>query len=297
MRKRKRVWVFAAGLVSLCYLLLLASRAWSEEPKAGGSCVARVDVYQTGSKKTSFSKMFRYTARVRPNTRECSVVDWQLSWDYHRKDTGKLEKDVMLLATTVERGEGNATEEGEIQEDTNDTELNFRAENVSCRLCDAPTATKKQGPHEENEDQEVKVSANLQALDGTWITNQRTKCRAWVWGTSPSNNEAVSWSGACKNGLAQGHGVLMWGKDSRFEGNFRDGKRNGYGTETQDPPGIRFEGEWRDGRPNGHGVLTYPSDPHLGEIRFEGEWHDGCFWDGKRRANWSRAFEECKQGQ
>ncbi len=32
----------------------------------------------------------------------------------------------MLLATMVERGEGNATEEGEIQEDTNDTELNFR---------------------------------------------------------------------------------------------------------------------------------------------------------------------------
>ena len=45
---------------------------------------------------------------------------------YHRTDTGKLEKAAMLLATTVERGEGNTTEEGEIQEDTNDTELNFR---------------------------------------------------------------------------------------------------------------------------------------------------------------------------
>jgi hypothetical protein len=121
--------------------------------------VARVDVWQAGSKKTSFSKMFSYKARVRPNTRECSVVDWQLSWDYHRKDNGRLEKDAMLLATTVERGEGNATEEGEVQEDTNDTELNFRAENVSCRLCDAQSPRKKQGRQEQEENQAATASA------------------------------------------------------------------------------------------------------------------------------------------
>jgi len=137
--------VLATGLVGLCFLLLSSGGAWSEEPGAGGSCVARVDVWQAGSKKTSFSRMFSYKARVRPNTRECSVVDWQLSWDYRRKDNGRLEKDAMLLATTVGRGEGNATEEGEVQEDTNDTELNFRAENVSCRLCDGTSTRNKQG--------------------------------------------------------------------------------------------------------------------------------------------------------
>jgi hypothetical protein len=155
------------GLVSLYFLLLSAGGAWSEEPRAGGSCVARVDVYQVGSKKTSFSKMFSYKARVRPNTRECSVVDWQLSWDYHRKDTGKLEKDAMLLATTVERGEGNATEEGEVQEDTNDTELNFRAENVTCRLCEeAATRKKQEQPSRESSGEKVEEKSGPHYKDG-----------------------------------------------------------------------------------------------------------------------------------
>ena len=51
--------VLAMGLVGFCCLLLFSGGTRGEEPGAGGSCVARVDVYQTGSKKASFSKMFR----------------------------------------------------------------------------------------------------------------------------------------------------------------------------------------------------------------------------------------------
>lgn len=202
--------MFATGLVGLCCLLLLASGAWSEEPKASGSCVARVDVYQGGSKKTSFSKMFRYKARVRPNTRECSVVDWQLSWDYHRKDNGRLEKDAMLLATTVERGDGNATEEGEIQEDTNDTELNFRAENVSCRLCDekrANTGTSSAGGA--REPAQAKKEDCERYLCVCSSANYRVT-RAWNESTrsceSPQTNCA---SGCSEHDGSRGTGILL----------------------------------------------------------------------------------------
>ncbi len=129
--------------IGFCLLLLFASRAWSEELGSSSSCNARVDVWQAGSKKSNFSKkLFTYKARVRSNTRACSVVEWQLSWDYHRLTNGKLEKDTMLMTTTIESGNANATEEGEIQAETDDAELNFRAEDVSCRLCDEKTVKK-----------------------------------------------------------------------------------------------------------------------------------------------------------
>lgn len=135
---------FATGLVGLSVLFLFVSTTWSKEPGSSGSCTARVDVWQAESKQSHLSKKtFHYKARVRSNTRECSVVEWQLSWDYHRLDNSKLEKDAMLMKTTIERGEGNANEEGEIREETNDTEFNFRAEDVSCRLCEESPVTKK----------------------------------------------------------------------------------------------------------------------------------------------------------
>jgi len=211
--------VFAIGLVGLCYLLIYVSKARSEESGTGGSCVARVDVYQGGSKKTSFSKIFSYKARVRPNTRECSVVDWQLSWDYHRKDNGRLEKDAMLLATTVERGEGNATEEGEVQEDTNDTELNFHAENVSCRLCEAsrkkqtPATSSSEKSHSEDnaECPEVTLECDCPeigpaAKSGVRVSgrNRRTgKC--WTLADAPLYCEQ---NAVCANAAAQGEKLL-----------------------------------------------------------------------------------------
>ena len=44
----------------------------------------------------------------------------------------------------------------------------------------------------------------------------------------------------------------------RYEGEWRDGKRHGYGTATTHS-GWRFEGGWRDGNRHGYGTVTLSS--------------------------------------
>src|SRR5262245_58192243 len=79
------------------------------------------------------------------------------------------------------------------------------------------------------------ANKEVPAADRHWITDQRTKCR--VWNPDPVPNESIKWSGACKNGLAEGHGRLEW-----FD--------NGKSQEVD-------QGEWHNGKRNGHGVATY----------------------------------------
>jgi hypothetical protein len=88
--------------------------------------------------------------------------------------------------------------------------------------------------------------ARAQAPPG-WITDKKTGCK--VWNPSPQSNEAIEWSGPCKNGLADGEGTLQWtqnGKPSdRYVGEYHAGKRNGHGTVTF-RNGRTIQGEWRD---------------------------------------------------
>lgn len=129
----------------------------------------------------------------------------------------------------------------------------------------------------------------MQASDGNWITDQRTKCR--VWNPFPKPNESVTWSGACKNGLAQGHGTLEWFEDGKStsvdQGEWRDDERNGHGVYTYNN-GDRYEGEWRDDKPNGHGVLTDANG-----VRFDGDWRDGCFSLGNKKVAIGREMSSC----
>ena len=127
-----------------------------------------------------------------------------------------------------------------------------------------------------------------------WITDSRTGCRVWNSYPHPPN-EAVSWSGSCVNGMAQGPGVVQWFKDGKpSEGGhveFRNGKMNGHGVYTAEDGsrydgemrnnmanghgiatlanGSRYEGEYRDNKRNGRGLQTYANGD-----RYEGEWHD-----------------------
>jgi hypothetical protein len=63
------------------------------------------------------------------------------------------------------------------------------------------------------------------ALAGDWIADRKTGCR--VWNSNPTAQESLSWSGRCKDGLAEGAGVVQW---------FRDGL-----------PFERDEGQWQGG--------------------------------------------------
>jgi hypothetical protein len=83
-----------------------------------------------------------------------------------------------------------------------------------------------------------------------WITATNQRCK--VWNPEPRPNESVTWSGPCKDGLASGKGVLHWTEDGKpdaeFDGEYANGKRNGFGVIIA-PDGRRGEGEWADDEP------------------------------------------------
>lgn len=113
-----------------------------------------------------------------------------------------------------------------------------------------------------------------------WIADQHTGCR--LWNTFPREGDTVRWDGQCVNGYANGYGRARWSAFGREyevdEGEFRAGKLNGYAVITAGRD-SRFEGEFRDNRPDGHGTLEEDG------VRYSGNWSKGCFaQDGKRAA-------------
>ena len=71
-------------------------------------------------------------------------------------------------------------------------------------------------------------------------------------------------SGDCVNG----YGVIIYVNGNIYEGEFKNGKRDGQGTLTW-TDGEKYEGEWKNGNYHGKGTLTYVD----GTI-YEGEWHN-----------------------
>lgn len=105
-----------------------------------------------------------------------------------------------------------------------------------------------------------------------WITDANG-CK--VWDSVPSPHESVTWSGACKDGYAEGKGKLTWFLNghphSTYEGEMSGGHYNGSGTQIW-PTGSRYDGNWTDDRANGHGIYRAVD----GEV-CSGEWKNGCF--------------------
>jgi len=112
----------------------------------------------------------------------------------------------------------------------------------------------------------------------------------------PQPRETITWSGACKDGFAEGPGTLewfannkltvhyestltrgvlngagyaKWASGAEYEGAFLNDRRHGKGIE-QLPDKTRYEGEWKDGKRNGKGI-----EQLLDRTRYEGEWKDG----------------------
>jgi len=143
------------------------------------------------------------------------------------------------------------------------------------------------------------VAAEVESR-GDWMADARTGCK--VWNPHPRPDEGVRWSGACKDGLAHGFGVVQWVRDytplERDEGEWREGRQIGKAIQVW--PTGRYEGEVVNGEPQGRGVLILPTLRYEGEFRngkangsgtmvkstetFEGSWKDGCFRNGARRA-------------
>jgi hypothetical protein len=131
--------------------------------------------------------------------------------------------------------------------------------------------------------------------DVAWIAD-KNGCK--VANPFPQPGESISWSGACKNGVADGDGLLQWYIDGkaadRYEGALREGWAEGKGTLTraeggrysgdwkhslQDgngryeaTDGSWYEGQWKQGQPHGHGQYRTPDGRTV-----VGEWVNGVF--------------------
>lgn len=114
----------------------------------------------------------------------------------------------------------------------------------------------------------------------------------------PQPGESITWSGDCKNNVADGEGVLQWFVDGKiadkYEGTLKDGWAEGKGTLTRSEggrytgdwkhslqdgdgrydaaDGSWYEGQWKDGQPHGHGQYQGPDGRS-----FVGEWVDGVY--------------------
>jgi TonB family protein len=86
----------------------------------------------------------------------------------------------------------------------------------------------------------------------------------------PHENEAVSWSGACENGLASGEGTLQWFLDGKpngiSTGTFRNGQLEGRGARIA-ANGDRIEGMFAAGRPDGRMLISYTGGKSF-EVQF-----------------------------
>ena len=131
--------------------------------------------------------------------------------------------------------------------------------------------------------------------DVAWIAD-KSGCK--VANPFPQPGESITWNGQCKNGTADGEGLLHWyinGKAAdRYDGTLKLGWAEGKGTLTraeggryagewkhslQDgdgrydaADGSWYEGQWKQGQPHGHGQYQTPD----GRV-FVGEWVDGVY--------------------
>ena len=129
-------------------------------------------------------------------------------------------------------------------------------------------------------------------------------CYSWFPGPVPG--WTVTWSGGCAGGLASGTGTLKYvrdGKEGKFSGLLRDGKRHGDWVERQ-PHGTVREGPYVDGKKHGRWVLrlangTVEEGPVV-EGKRHGRWviretdgtvRDGPYVDDKRHGYWVFRFD------
>ena len=120
------------------------------------------------------------------------------------------------------------------------------------------------------------------ASGGEWISDTHG-CK--LWNAFPRPGQSVTWSGACRDGYADGHGVAEWFKDGQFtgraEGDSVAGKRTGKGVVVW-ADGGRYEGDFVDGKRTGKGVFVGPNGN-----RYEGDVVEGPMPTGKGVFVWA----------
>jgi len=123
----------------------------------------------------------------------------------------------------------------------------------------------------------LQISWTKPCDEGDWLLDTRTGCRMFDWHPAPED-QAV-WKGTCAAGRKEGRGVVQWYEHGRtidrFEGTFRNGRREGVGRYVWTSE-VTYEGHYANGVPNGVGTATL-----FGET-FSGTWRNGCLTKGSR---------------
>mgnify|MGYP002352924332 CR=1 FL=1 len=83
----------------------------------------------------------------------------------------------------------------------------------------------------------------------------------------------------------EGRGVEMWNDGRKYDGEFKNGKKDGEGT-FEWPNGNKYIGSWRNGKQHGMGVWL---DAAEGGVKKQGEWVNG------KRARWISGMEMISQ--
>ena len=91
--------------------------------------------------------------------------------------------------------------------------------------------------------------------------------------------------GEWKDGKRNGQGTLTFPSGSKYVGEFKNSKQHGQGTYTF-ASGMKYIGEWRDGKYHGQGILTYA----------DGSKFDGVFKNGKptEKITYESALPSCQ---
>ncbi len=93
-------------------------------------------------------------------------------------------------------------------------------------------------------------TANAQETEGNYIKDKKTGCAVWFKHTFAE--DSVTWSGACKDGLAEGNGTMIGftkgRQTSKYVGRLSKGKPNGIGTFTFWGD-RKLSGNFRNGEP------------------------------------------------
>jgi hypothetical protein len=106
-----------------------------------------------------------------------------------------------------------------------------------------------------------------QPSPGKFIEDKRIGCQVWVsQGYSPTDSLSISWTGGCKNKMADGFGTLTWyirkKEVSRYVGFMQAGNPSGQGR-YKFVNGTIAEGNFENGLLNGQGKLIFGDERKL----------------------------------
>ena len=74
-----------------------------------------------------------------------------------------------------------------------------------------------------------------------------------------NERENLKYEGFFRQNKKEGYGVFTWSSGGIYKGNFQDDLRNGYG-EMFWPNGDVYRGRWKNGKQNGKGITQLIQD-------------------------------------